>query len=174
MSYAACASTTYWFAWVKVPTGAGWLLPMPLFDLFQVAGDVREEGRMGAKSVKMVSRERIGWCETIIQQKRKPGGLEGGATPALVVKQTELAEKADVGERHILANQEAPPRAKRLLDAGEIGFEAHPGPPMQFRCDGAAQREKIVLSIACEDEARIEKPIDARSLIGVSAVKRKA
>jgi hypothetical protein len=97
-----------------------------------------------------------------------------GARPALVVKQTELGEKADVGERHILANQETPLRAKRLLDAGEIGFEALPGPRMQFGRDGAAQREKIVLSIAREDEARIEKSNDARSLIGVSAVKGKA
>ena len=51
-------------------SGAGWLLlPQPL-DLFQVADDVREEGRMGAKPVKMARRERIGLRETIIQQKR--------------------------------------------------------------------------------------------------------
>jgi|SRR4029077_19880850 hypothetical protein len=79
-------------------------------DLFEVASDVRYEGRMCEESPEMTRRSRINLGEFVAEQKRESRRFEHGFAGALVVKQAQLGDEADVGKREVITDQKGAPR----------------------------------------------------------------
>jgi hypothetical protein len=73
-------------------------------DLVQVTTDIWEECRMSQKSSEVGCGSWKGLREFVIKQRRKSTCFEDRTTGLLIMKQAKLGDKADVGQRDVVAH----------------------------------------------------------------------
>jgi hypothetical protein len=110
---------------------------------------------------------------SVAQKGFQPALFQRLMAGTLVRKETEFGDEADVSQRYIVADEEHPIRLQSLLDAGGVGRQRLLRAGMGHgRNLGLAQGKEVELRVAGEDQARVEKTVDARCLVRISPVER--
>lgn len=93
----------------------------------------------------------------------------------LVVEQRDLAGKADVGKAQTTLHDPRSGPGQCTLDRREISAERLLGSRVNLSRNGpGAQRQDVVLRVAREHEAGVQKTVDARRAVGIVTIQRKA
>src|SRR4029077_12979050 len=130
----------------------------------------RQDGRSASRSAPSLAGS---W-----RDERRSEGVPACSVPGLMAgtlvrKETECGDEADVSQRYIVADQEHPIRLQSLLDAGGVGRQRLLRAGLVHgRNLGLAQGKEVELRGAGEDQARVEKTVDARCLVRISPVER--
>jgi len=111
---------------------------------------------------------------SIAQNGLEPALFQSLVAGSLIGKETELGDKADIGQCHIVTDEEHSIRLQGLLDAAGVGRERLFRAGVSVgRNGGLAQGKEVDLRVAREDQARVEKAVDARCLVEIAAIECK-
>src|ERR1700722_3376869 len=110
---------------------------------------------------------------SVAQKGFQPALLQRLMAGALVRKETEFGDEADVSQRYIVADEEHPIRLQSLLNARGVGRQRLLRAGMGHGRDlGLAQGKGGEWRGVGEDKDRVEKTVDARCLVRISPVER--
>jgi len=89
----------------------------------QIGSHIRRKRRMVGQPREMRHRARKLGDLSVAQNGLEPTLFQCVVAGSLIGKETELGDEADIGQCHIVADEEHPIRPQGLLDAGGVGRE---------------------------------------------------